>query len=793
MPRQGKSPSAVKSGKGPTKSVKQNPKEKAAQKAPQGTQKTGSPFRRRLVLKLCVVFCVLLAGWLVYLDAVVREKFEGKMWAIPASVYARPLELYAGAALNADLLAWELKALGYRQVSSRLEAASFQRKGNEFAIRLRPFHFADEALPEREIKLSIQGDTVVSLAQFNGRSLDFTRVDPLKIGGIYPRQKEDRILIKLDEVPKTLVNALLTIEDRQFYEHHGIAPLSILRAIWVNLTAGGVRQGGSTLTQQLVKNFYLDSRRTIWRKAQEACMSFLLELHYSKSQILEAYLNEIYLGQAGDRAIHGFGMAAQFYFGKNLDQLETEELALLVAMVKGPSYYNPRKNPERATTRRNLVLSELAEASLLKQEEVKGLKSKPLRIAEVPGFSENLYPAFMDLIRRQLDEEYNQSDLESEGLRIFTTLDPQVQHEVEESVVSSLDRLDPGSKRALQAAMVITGAESGEVKAMVGDRNPRFAGFNRALDARRHVGSLIKPAVFLTALEQPALYSLNTLISDQPISIKLGNGDRWEPQNFDKRTYGDVTIHYALTHSLNIATARLGMTLGVNAVIDTLHRLGVDADLPKYPSLFLGAAALSPYEVVRMYQTIAATGFNVPVRSIRSVVTADGRELSRYGIEVKQQFDPTTMHLLQFMMREVMQEGTGKSALSLLPAGLHVAGKTGTTNDQRDSWFAGMTGDYLAVTWVGRDDNEATRLTGATGSLRLWAEAMRRIPQRPFAPIKPEGVEYYWVMDGKSLRTDEGCDGASYLPYLEKYAPEQSQSCLNGFRRIGNWVKSLFE
>ncbi len=789
MPRQGTSGSSQKKSSPP----KVRKTRKTASTAGKPSSNTPKKHRRGIWLKLAVIGFVVWFGWLVYLDAVVREKFEGKMWAIPAAVYARPLELYVGAALNPDLLAFELRALGYRQQSARLETGTYQRRGSEFALGLRAFRFSDAELPERQVKLRIEGDTIVSLTQYNGRGLDFTRVEPLKIGGIYPKQKEDRILVKLDEVPPLLLEALLTTEDRQFYAHHGISLLGILRAVWVNLTSGSVRQGGSTLTQQLVKNFYLDSRRTLWRKAQEAFMAMLLEMHYSKEQILEAYINEIYLGQSGDRAIHGFGMASQFYFGKNLDRLAEEEMALLVAMIKGPSYYNPRRNPERAQSRRNLVLDQLAQAGHLSASAAGGLKKAPMVVAKVPGFSESLYPAFMDLIRRQLAEEYNQADLESEGLRIFTTLDPQIQHEVEEAVVRSLNALDPGEKRHLQAAMVVTGTESGEVKALIGDRSPRYAGFNRALDAQRQVGSLIKPAVFLTALQQTGLYNLNTLISDQPIEVKLDNGDAWAPQNFDKRSYGDVTLHYALTHSLNVSTARLGMTLGVNRVLDTLHKLGVQKDLPHYPSLFLGAATLSPYEVARMYQTIAASGFNVPVRSIRSVMTSHGLELSRYSISVQQQFDPEVMHLLQYMLREVMQEGTGRSALKQLPEGLSVAGKTGTTNDQRDSWFAGLTGDYLAVAWVGRDDNQATRLTGATGSLRVWSDAMRRIPQRPFAPVKPDGVGYYWVVDGKALRTDEGCEGASYLPYLERYAPDQSQSCLTGIRRIGSWVKSLFD
>ncbi|PID44561.1 MAG: penicillin-binding protein 1B [Gammaproteobacteria bacterium] len=753
--------------------------------------------RRKLsafLFKLCVLGVVAFAGWLVYLDAVVRDKFEGKMWSIPASVYARPLELYQGAALNPDLLDFELKALGYRHKTGRIETGQYTRQGARFTIAIRPFRFAEEWMPARSVRLEIQGDTIQTLRQTTGQPLDLVRLEPLKIGGIYPRQKEDRILVRLDQVPESLVTALTTIEDKNFWHHHGIAPLSILRALWVNLSAGKVKQGGSTLTQQLVKNFYLDSRRTLFRKVQEALMSVLLELHYSKEQILEAYINEIYLGQSGNRAIHGFAMGSQFYFAKPLQSLNQGELALLVAMVKGPSFYNPRRNPQRARERRNLVLGEMARAGAIEPREAKKIQHTRLRVAERPSFSENLYPAFMDLIRRQLATEYKQEDLESEGLRIFTTLDPQVQHQAENAVRRTMKRLDPSGKKHLQAAMLVTGAESAEVKAIIGDRKPRYAGFNRALDAERPIGSLIKPAVFLTALQHESRYNLNTTISDQPITIELDNKTVWTPQNFEKRSFGNVTLHYALTHSLNISTARLGLSLGVDEVIETLDNLGVDSSaLTRYPSLFLGATSMSPWQVTKLYQTIAASGFNLPVRSIRAVATPGGHVLSRYAIDVEQRIDPKTMHLLHYMLQEVMREGTGKSAYSRLPAKLSVAGKTGTTNDHRDSWFAGMTGDYLGIAWIGRDDNGPTRLTGATGALKLWTNTMSRLPQRPFSPVVPDGVEYEWVLDGRPVRTDEGCEGARYLPYIQGTEPTRKQGCLSGIRKIGKWFETIFD
>ncbi|PIE44269.1 MAG: penicillin-binding protein 1B [Gammaproteobacteria bacterium] len=791
--------SAKKTAKRSTKNNAQKRKKPSQGGAKKPRATAGSAVKRTkrrrsgFLIKLFVLGLVVFCTWLVYLDAVVRDKFEGKMWAIPASVFARPLDLYEGAALSPDLLEFELQALGYRPESNLVESGQYTRQGGRFAIAIRPFQFAEEWMPARSVRLRIQGDTVKSLRQITGQPLDLVRLEPLKIGGIYPRQKEDRILVKLDQVPESLIAALTTIEDKRFWQHHGIAPLSIMRALWVNVSAGKVKQGGSTLTQQLVKNFYLDSRRTLLRKVQEALMAVLLELHYSKEQILEAYINEIYLGQSGNRAIHGFAMGSQFYFAKSLQNLNQAEIALLVAMVKGPSYYNPRRNQQRALKRRNLVLEEMAKAGAIDSRAARKFARLSLKIAAKPSFSENLYPAFLDLVKRQLHLEYKQEDLESEGLRIFTTLDPQVQHQVEVSVRRTMTSLDDSGAKKLQAAMVVTGAESGEVKAIVGDRNPRYAGFNRALDAQRPIGSLIKPAVYLTALQQEALYNLNTLISDQPITIELDNKTIWTPQNFKKRSFGEVSLHYALSRSLNIATARLGLSLGIGSVIDTLRRLGVDTELPRYPSLFLGAVAMSPYQVTKMYQSIATSGFSVPVRSIRAVTMPDGQVLSRYAIEVAQKIDPEQMHLMHYMLQEVMREGTGKSAYSTLPASLSVAGKTGTTNDYRDSWFAGMTGDYLGVAWIGRDDNRSTALTGANGALKLWANTLGQLPQRPFSPVVPSGVEYYWVVDGKQVLTDQGCAGARYLPFIQGTEPKQKQGCLSGIGKFGRWFESIFD
>lgn len=750
---------------------------------------------RRLLPRLALVLLVALAGWLVYLDAVVTNKFEGRRWEIPSRVYARPLELYEGAPVNAQALLAELQLLGYQQVSTPDEPGEFSRQGSGVVLQTRDFFFPDALEPSRRVRLGLAGDRVDSLRVLAGEPAAIVRLDPVQIGGIYPSHGEDRVLVQLEQAPPYLTEALLAVEDRQFNSHWGISPSSIARAAWVNLQAGRVVQGGSTLTQQLVKNFYLSRDQTLTRKANEALMAVLLDWHYGKDEILETYLNEVYLGQSGRRSINGFGLASQFYFSRSFQRLELQHLALLVAMVKGPSYYDPRRHPERALARRNLVLGLLAEQGVVTAPQAQAAQAEPLGVVARGRFSENRYPAFIDLVRRHLDRDYQQADLQSEGLRIFTTLDPQIQAAAEKAVSQTLATLDPGkSETPLQAAAIFTGKENGEVTAIVGDRDPSFAGFNRALDARRPIGSLAKPVVYLTALDQPEKYTLISALKDEPFRLVFENGEEWVPKNYSGEYHGEVPLHLALSNSYNLATVRLGLDLGMGPVTDTFRALGVTGTLPQYPSLFLGTASLTPVEVVGLYQSIAASGFTVPLRSIREVTTSDGQVLSRYDLDVEQAFSPQAMHLVHYAMQETMREGTGRSIYRYIPSSLNLAGKTGTTDDGRDSWFAGFSGDHLGVVWLGRDGNAGTSLTGATGAMRVFGETMAGIPQHGFAPILPDGVGYYWIDPKARALTEKGCEGALLLPFIEGSQPQKTVACNGSVTgRIKSWLEGWFE
>lgn len=582
----------------------------------------------------------------------------------------------------------------------------------------------------------------------------------------------------------------------EFFNHWGVSLKSIARAIWVNATAGQLRQGGSTLTQQLVKNFYLTNERSITRKATEAMMAVLLEMHYDKREILEAYLNEVFLGQDGQRAVHGFGLASQYFFSQPLSELKLHQVALLVGMVKGPSQFNPRRNPERALERRNLVLDLLAEQGVVTAEEAAAAKAKPLGVTPRGSMADSSYPAFLDLVKRQLREDYRDEDLTEEGLRIFTSFDPILQSKAETALEETLKRL-AGRKGVdeVESAMVVSNPETGEIQALIGSRQPRFAGFNRAIDAVRPVGSLIKPAVYLTALERPSQYTLTSWVQDEPFSVKGQDGQVWTPQNYDRQAHGTIFLYQGLANSYNLSTAKLGLDIGVPNVLKTLERLGVSREWPAYPSMLLGAGALSPMEVATMYQTLASGGFNTPLRGIRSVLTAEGEPLKRYPFQIQQRFDPGAIYLVQNAMQRVMREGTGRSVYSQLPASLTLAGKTGTTNDSRDSWFAGFSQDLLAVVWLGRDDNGKTPLTGATGALQVWTSFMRKADPLPLDMPMPENVVQAWIDPRTGQGSDSSCPGAVQMPYIRGSEPAPGQACGAGapVDSVMDWVRGWMQ
>lgn len=740
--------------------------------------------------KIFLSLLVVLLAYVAFLDFQVYRQFEGKRWSLPARVYARPLELYAGLHLTPEQFASELRALGYRSVRVARKAGEVSRNGKRFQLISRPFVFWDGQESSQSIRVAFSSTHLKSLQDDrSGSALALARLDPLEIGSIHTARQEDRILLRLDDIPDILVEALIAVEDRKFYTHHGVSPPAIARAFWVNLSSGRVVQGGSTLTQQLVKNFFLSNQRSLWRKFNEAIMSLLLESRYEKDEILEAYLNEIYLAQDGQRAIHGFGLGSRFFFQRPPEELSTAQIALLVGMVKGPSYYDPRRHPDRARERRNLVLRVMHEQGIIDRAQYQKSRSEKLGLVKPAAGTSKTFPAFLDMVRRQLRRDYNESDLVTEGLRIFTTLDPQLQWALQKSLDQQIRPMLKKQPK-LQGAGLVTHSANGEVLALAGGREAGFAGFNRALDARRHVGSLIKPAVYLTALERSARYNLASLIDDGPLKYEQ-SGQLWSPNNYDRKFHGQVMLYQALADSYNVATARLGLDLGVNAVIRTLRRLSVDEPLNPYPSLFLGATDLSLLDVTRLYLNFASGGFQVPLRSIREVLDADGVPLQRYQLSVERVIDPAPAYLINRALQMVVVEGTARSLNRRFAAALGLAGKTGTTNDLRDSWFAGYDGEKLGVIWMGRDDNQPMGLSGASGAMQVWAGLFASAGAVRQQLAKPDAVEWYRVDRQSAGLADKGCKDTVQLPFIESESKPAAAPCAQGrpLRWLPEWLQ----
>lgn len=740
---------------------------------------------RGFFLFLFVALLAVAAGGLLWLDHLVQQRFDSHQWELPARVYASPVELYQGRALSMAHLKQLLDYMHYRAVAGAPSPGTYAQAGSTVTLYTRGFRDSDGGEIAQKIRLRLADNQVVELVGVD-RPVSVARLEPLHIGSIHPGHEQDRVLVRLEQTPELLVQMLIATEDRQFYQHHGISFRGLARAMAANVRSGGFRQGGSTITQQLVKNFWLSRDRTLSRKLLEIPMAVLLEQHYDKHQILETYLNEVYLGQDGGRAIHGMGLAALFYFGQPLEELEPQHLALLVGMLKGPGLYNPRRHPERALERRNVVLNVAEELGILSSEAAEEARGASLEVVAQGDSTLYAFPDFIDLVRRQLARDYPAEVLSSEGLVIHSTLDVLAQLAAEDAVVSVLSQKDPDGKQSLEASVVLTAPDQGDVLALVGSRTPRYVGFNRALDAKRPIGSLVKPMVLLTALKQPKKYHLASLIEDEPITVKLPQGKTWSPKNVDNKSLGPITLADMLAKSRNQATVRLGMELGTDAVIATLYELGLRQTIGGNPSLLLGSLDLTPFSVASLYQPLATGGFQTALRSITDVLDHQGEPIARYPVQPQMIMDSDTVFLVQWAMQKVITEGTGRSALARLPANLQVAGKTGTSGDYRDAWFAGFSGNHLAVVWIGRDDNKPAGVSGSSTALPIWADLMAALPQRSLRNDPPSTLKQVWWDAEQQLLYSEACKNTEPYPVLTPTIEVVEFSQCRLFDRVDN-------
>lgn len=691
--------------------------------------------------KLFIVFVVLFAAYGVFLDQKIRSRLDGQVWQLPAVVYGRMVNLEPDTPVSKQEVINLLEATQYRQVDRMVRPGEFTVGTHSIEMIRRPFGFPDGAEGQVRARLQFSGGQLISIVNMdNNLQFGVFRLDPRLITMMSSPNGEQRLYLPISGFPQLLTETLVATEDRYFYEHDGISLYSIARAVLANLTAGRTVQGGSTLTQQLVKNLFLTNERTLWRKANEAYMALIMDARYSKQRILELYLNEVYLGQNGNEQIRGFPLASFYYFGRPLDELSLDQQAMLVGMVKGASLYNPWRNPKLVRERRNVVLSLLEKRRIIDAELYSTLSQRSLGVLAHSGVN-TPQPAFMQMVNQQLAAKLGDKVQDLSGVKIFTTFDPLAQQAAEKAVTEGIPALIKQRKLAdLQTAMVVVDKYTGEVRAMVGGANPQFAGYNRAMDARRSIGSLAKPATYLTALSMPNQYRLNTLLSDAPLTLKLSSAQSWSPQNDDRQFGGPVMLADALARSMNVPTVNLGMTLGLPAISDTWGKLGVPiSKTDQVPAMLLGAINLTPMEVTQAFQTIASGGNRAKLSALRSVITGDGKVLYQSLPQAEREVPAQAAYLTLWDMQQVVRYGTAQALGRKFPQ-LQLAGKTGTTNNQIDSWFIGIDGSEVVVTWIGRDNNQSTKLYGANGAMTLYTRYLSALNPPPLVLTPPDDI-----------------------------------------------------
>ncbi|MFP3014103.1 MAG: bifunctional glycosyl transferase/transpeptidase [Arsenophonus sp.] len=711
-----------------------------------------------LFIKIIIVLILLISVYGVYLYQKISERLDGKVWSLPAAVYGRLVNLEPGMNYTKEDVIRLLNAIQYQQVNKITLPGEYIVKDNTIEVLRRPFSFPDQKEDEILAKLSFEHDQLANITNMqNGRSFGFFRFDPKLITMMQSVNNVQRLILPMTGFPESLVKILLETEDRHFYKHDGVSINSIGRAVIINLMTGKTVQGGSTLTQQLVKNLFLSNERTFVRKINEAYMAILMDYNYKKERILELYLNEVYLGQSGDDQIRGFPLASIYYFGRPIDELSIDQQALLVGMVKGASLYNPWRNPKLAFKRRNLVLKLLESRKIIDNKIYNTLIKRPLSV-KIKSAVLTPHPAFMELVKKELSEKLGNIVNNLSGAKIFTTLDPVSQQAAENAVEDGISNLRKIRKLPdLEGAMVVIDRINGEIRAMVGGSQPQYSGFNRALNARRSIGSLVKPSTYLTALGEPDRFRLNTLIPDEPIRIKFDK-QIWEPKNYDHRFRGQVMLIDALVYSLNIPTVNIGLSVGLDQVNEVLIRLGVPSgSIKKVPAMLLGALNLTPVETAQMFQTISSGGNRAILSALRSVIDGDGDEIYQSYPSAESVVSPQAAYLTLYGMQQVVEHGTSRSLMNKF-AKYHLAGKTGTTNDLRDSWFAGIDGEEEAITWTGRDNNEPTNLTGATGALYLYRRYLENKPPLVLDNLPPEGIIEMQV----NIDSSFNCTGDGY-------------------------------
>jgi len=722
----------------------------------------------------------------IRLDRIVQQRFEGQRFRVPSRVYSAPTILYPGLDVELADLRGSLVRLGYREVSGSgsLQQGQYSWQKHRVRVHLRAFEHPTRSEPARDVVFRLRGGFIEEILELPaGRTLGAVLLEPEELGAYYGPDREQRELVALDQLPPHLVDAIVAVEDQRFEAHPGIDVRRIGGALLANLRAGGIRQGGSTLTQQLVKNFFLTPERTLKRKLHEAVMALLVELRYDKREILETYLNEIYLGQRGSTEIHGVGEAALRFFGKRVGNLSLAESALLAALIQSPNGISPYRNPEGARERRNLVLTLMAEQGRIQPAQRDAAIAEPLSLAAItPDPGDARY--FLDLLRVQLSNSYDASVLSSQGMKVYTTLESRTQRLAATALREGIEELerqhpalvDEEPTRALQGCIVAIRPQTGEIVALVGGRDYQRSQFDRCTQARRPAGSTFKPFVYIAGLEPrlggPAI-TLASFLDDSPLEVATPSGP-WRPRNFDREFHGRVSVREAIERSFNVATARLAQEVGIGRVADVARRLGIESDLPLVPSLALGVADVSPLEMARAYATLAGGGVRPQLNSIEDLVDPAGRTLERRELHQQRVIDAGTAYLATSLLQGVAQRGT---AAGVRATGIKgpIAAKTGTSDEERDLWFVGYTPELVAVVWIGFDEPRSIGLPSSRGALPIWRRFIGEVTGGEIRGLfpRPTSVVTAEVDPVTGARALRGCPDRRRELFLEGTLPEE--------------------
>ncbi len=764
-----------------------------------------SLIKKGLVALVCLIILGLALGsaYCWYLSGRIEKRFSGRKWAIPSTVYSDTFLLFPGKRISPLFLQEKLRKLGYRKTENP-PGKKGEYRLNDQTLEI---YFKDLSLPDNTRKgflaeISLDQDTIREIRRMDTNDfLALAELEPEIIMQYFGEERELRRVVSIDDIPGHLEKAVIAIEDNRFYKHFGIDPRGIARAFYANIRHGAILQGGSTLTQQLAKNYFLTPERTLRRKINEMFIALAMEFRYSKNEILEIYLNEIYFGQKGSVSINGAGEAANFYFGKNVEDLTLAESALLAGIIKAPNFYSPFSNPEKCEERRNQVLAVMLEQRLISESEYAPAVKEPVKTIGYKKYNRNA-PYFLDYVSLQLHDLYPEATLASQGFSIFTTLDTEVQQAAEKALAYGLDRLerripalertDPG--KSLQGAVLVMQPRTGNILAMVGGRDYGISQFNRATHARRQPGSCFKPLIAALLLD---VFKPSDLLSNEKKGYPV-NGDIWEPDNFEDIPEKELSVRDMLRLSCNRAAVDLAMRGGLETLIRRLRAFDFSATFSPWPSLALGAFEVIPLELARAYCVFAADGIQPFPLSIKEVTDENEKILVRRLVNINTVLSPAKAFLITSILESVVRNGTAQS-LKRLGVDFPLAGKTGTTNKYRDAWFIGYTPDFLALVWVGFDNGDSVYTTGAGAAVPIFAELVRLMPgqiSKSEFTIPPGVVKKKVCRESGDLAVFLKCPETYEEYFLEENQPEREcpvHGSTSRFKRVFDGFKRIFE